>query len=174
MKKSLLLFLPLILFISCEVDVTTTVNEIEPNNTTSTAQSVSADGTVYRGTVSPAGDYDGFKLYGEAGRVYTFRVLWESGSSFNVYCQVYTDTGLIGYVNENGAASNETVVLSVTGSGNFYLVISDYLDSYTGGYTFTVTDQSQSYSGVDSESESDSGSGTVENGNLPGKPSQFE
>jgi len=90
-------------------------NEVEPNNSRSTAQPVATANTTINGTMSSSSDTDYFSVSLPAGRTLTATLTPNSTSDYDLY--VYNSVGTLIGRSERGTGLVDTVSVTNTGSG---------------------------------------------------------
>jgi len=92
-------------------------NEVEPNDSWSTAQAVAASGTVIQGSLSGTRDMDTFRVELPAGATLTATLTPNAGSDYDlyVYNSVFKQVGN----SKNGTGQTETVTNANTGAATF-------------------------------------------------------
>ena len=90
-------------------------NEVEPNNSRSTAQAVATANTTINGTMSSSSDTDYFSVSLPAGRTLTATLTPNSTSDYDLY--VYNSNGTLIGRSERGTGLVDTVSVTNTGSG---------------------------------------------------------
>jgi len=93
-------------------------NEVESNNTTSTANSVTISGTVMNGNMGSTTDTDYFVVQLPAGKTLTSTLtMGSSTADYDLF--VYNSNGTQIGASENGAGSADTVTVTNTGTSTF-------------------------------------------------------
>ena len=115
--------------------------EVEPNNTTGTAQNVTTSGTVINATMGSSTDIDYFKCALGAGRTITATMTPNASSDYDLY--VYNSNGTLIGSSENGTGAVDSVSVKNTGTSTFtrYAKVIYYAGSTgtAGTYTMKLT-----------------------------------
>ena len=107
-------------------------NEVEPNNTTTQAQSISSAGTTVNGTMSASSDYDYYRVSLPAGKKLTATMSPNSSSDYELYLFGSSGGDPIAW-SENGKGQTETVTVTNTGTAaKVYYVRVEYYGGGTG------------------------------------------
>ncbi len=106
-----------------------TINEVETNNTTATAQVLSTANTTVNATISATSDIDYFKISLPAGKTLTAKMIPNATSDYDVDLLSSTGTKLSSSVNGTGAA--DTVTKTNTTASAMVLYVKVY--RYSGG-----------------------------------------
>jgi len=113
----------------------TEVNEVEPNGSTSEANSLSVAPIAVTGKISSTTDNDYFKIYVPAGKKMTFTLKVPSGKDYDLY--VYNSSGSLVAKSENGTGATENI--TITNSGTSQALAYVRVKGYNGSYSTTAT-----------------------------------
>lgn len=113
----------------------TEVNEVESNNTMSTANSLSAPPIAVTGKISSSTDVDYFKIYVPAGKKMSFVLKVPSTKDYDLY--VYNSSGSLVAKSELGTGQTETI--TVSNSGTTQALVYVLVKGYNGAYSTTLS-----------------------------------
>ncbi|MQA23016.1 pre-peptidase C-terminal domain-containing protein [Rugamonas rivuli] len=91
-----------------------TINEVESNNTTATAQAVSTAGTTVNGTISASSDVDYYKIVLPAGKTLTVTLAPNASSDYDL--ELYNSAGTKVASSTNGTGSADSVSYGTAGT----------------------------------------------------------
>lgn len=93
-------------------------NEVEPNNTTGSANAVTVSGTVMNGTMGSSGDNDYFVVQLAPGKTLTSTLaMASSGDDYDLY--IYNSNGALIGRSENPAGQGDSISVTNTGTSTF-------------------------------------------------------
>ncbi len=101
-------------------------NEVEPNNSTSQAQSIGSAGTTVNATMSASSDFDYYRVSLPAGKKLTAVMTPNSTSDYELY--LFNSSGKAIAWSENGRGATETVTVTNSGSSaaTYYVRVNYY------------------------------------------------
>ena len=103
-----------------------------------------AVGQTARGTLSPAGDSDWYRVTLVAGHTYTFAEVGTGNASVNLddaYIRLMDSSGnLITGDDDGGPGYNSTVTFTASSTGTYYINAGSYSSAYAGQYGISVTE----------------------------------